>query len=210
MITWADRSGFGREIDPGPGAAVHRSPGRDAPFTDAASGPSTCAARPSFSRGASGRAAGVQHCIGRIGLPAPRRPTDRRSDLRYNLSDKPAHGRLVAAVPDRWQAELPQEVAIAPGERKELLLRLTASPAPRRPRSASPATSARRAAPCFPCGSKSPPKLETEGVMGAPESGARDAAGTWARRNCGTICWPAWRASRAALSSCAMHGGRQR
>jgi hypothetical protein len=43
----------------------------------------------------------------------------------YNFSDKPAHGRLVAAVPDRWQAELPQEVTIAPGERKELLLRLT-------------------------------------------------------------------------------------
>jgi hypothetical protein len=43
----------------------------------------------------------------------------------YNFSDKPARGRLALEVPDPWQAELPQEAEIAPGERKELSLRLT-------------------------------------------------------------------------------------
>jgi hypothetical protein len=46
----------------------------------------------------------------------------------YNFSDKPARGRLAAAVPDPWRAELPGEVEIAPGERKELTLRLTGAP----------------------------------------------------------------------------------
>jgi len=46
----------------------------------------------------------------------------------YNFSDKPVRGRLAAAVPGQWRAELPQEADIAPGERKELSL-LLAGPA---------------------------------------------------------------------------------
>ncbi|MGA2657404.1 MAG: hypothetical protein ABSH34_07770 [Verrucomicrobiota bacterium] len=49
----------------------------------------------------------------------------------YNFSDTPARGRLAAAVPEQWQAELPQEVEIAPGDRKELSLRLTGVPGAR-------------------------------------------------------------------------------
>ncbi len=49
----------------------------------------------------------------------------------YNFSDQPARGRLAAAVPEQWQAELPQEAEIAPGERQELSLRLTGAPGAR-------------------------------------------------------------------------------
>jgi hypothetical protein len=52
----------------------------------------------------------------------------------YNFSSKPARGRLSTSVslqpaesatPDPWGAELPPGVDVAPGERKELALRLT-------------------------------------------------------------------------------------
>ena len=52
----------------------------------------------------------------------------------YNFGARPARGRLTASVslesagsamPEPWGAELPGEVAVAPGERKELTLRLT-------------------------------------------------------------------------------------
>jgi hypothetical protein len=52
----------------------------------------------------------------------------------YNFGSKPARGRLSAPmsfnstrpmVPPPWGAELPGEVEVAPGERKELALRLT-------------------------------------------------------------------------------------
>jgi len=49
----------------------------------------------------------------------------------YNFSDEPARGRLAAVVPEQWRAELPQEAEIAPGERKELSLRLTGAPGAR-------------------------------------------------------------------------------
>lgn len=40
----------------------------------------------------------------------------------YNFSDKPVHGRLKVKVPPQWQAQLPEEVAIETGGRKELQL----------------------------------------------------------------------------------------
>ena len=52
----------------------------------------------------------------------------------YNFSPKPARGRLntsvslqptESATPEPWGAELPGDVDVAPGERKELALRLT-------------------------------------------------------------------------------------
>jgi hypothetical protein len=52
----------------------------------------------------------------------------------YNFSPKPARGRLTtsvslqpteAATPEPWGAELPNDVDVAPGERKELAMRLT-------------------------------------------------------------------------------------
>ena len=52
----------------------------------------------------------------------------------YNFGGKPVRGRLSTSVafepakvtvPDPWSIELPSEVEIAPGERKELALRLT-------------------------------------------------------------------------------------
>jgi hypothetical protein len=52
----------------------------------------------------------------------------------YNFGNKPARGRLNASVslqpagsttPDPWGAEMLREVDVAPGERKELALRLT-------------------------------------------------------------------------------------
>jgi hypothetical protein len=44
----------------------------------------------------------------------------------YNFGAKKAQGRLRLTVPDRWKADMPTEVEIAPGERKELTLNLTA------------------------------------------------------------------------------------
>ncbi len=49
----------------------------------------------------------------------------------YNFSDKPARGRLRVTPPESWQAEFPQETEIAPGQRKELRLRVRAAPGPR-------------------------------------------------------------------------------
>ena len=49
----------------------------------------------------------------------------------YNFGDQPARGRLAAAVPETWRAELPLEEEISPGERKELSLRLTGAPGAR-------------------------------------------------------------------------------
>jgi hypothetical protein len=49
----------------------------------------------------------------------------------YNFSDQPARGRLAVAVPEQWRAELPEEAQIAPGERKEVPLRLTGAPGAR-------------------------------------------------------------------------------
>ena len=49
----------------------------------------------------------------------------------YNFSDQPVRGRLLATVPEPWRAELPEETELAPGERKELALRLTAASGPR-------------------------------------------------------------------------------
>jgi hypothetical protein len=49
----------------------------------------------------------------------------------YNFSDQPVRGRLLATVPEGWRAELPEETEIAPGERKELSLRLTGATGPR-------------------------------------------------------------------------------
>jgi hypothetical protein len=46
----------------------------------------------------------------------------------YNFGSKKAQGRLSVAVPEGWKGELPREVEVAPGERKELTLNL-ASPA---------------------------------------------------------------------------------
>jgi hypothetical protein len=43
----------------------------------------------------------------------------------YNFGDQPAQGRLMAAAPEPWRAELPRETEIAPGERKELSLLVT-------------------------------------------------------------------------------------
>jgi hypothetical protein len=52
----------------------------------------------------------------------------------YNFGAKPARGRLSTSisfrsakpsVPDPWSVEFPREVEVAPGERKELALRLT-------------------------------------------------------------------------------------
>ncbi len=42
----------------------------------------------------------------------------------YNFSGKKAQGRLSLSAPDGWRAELPCEVEVAPGERKELTLSL--------------------------------------------------------------------------------------
>ena len=42
----------------------------------------------------------------------------------YNFDTKKALGRLNLTAPEGWKAELPHEVEVAPGERKELTLRL--------------------------------------------------------------------------------------
>jgi hypothetical protein len=47
----------------------------------------------------------------------------------YNFGDRRARGRLAVTAPEPWRAELPAEVEIGPGERKELSLSLTARPA---------------------------------------------------------------------------------
>jgi hypothetical protein len=42
----------------------------------------------------------------------------------YNFGAKKAQGRLSLTVPEGWKGELPREVEVAPGERKELTLNL--------------------------------------------------------------------------------------
>jgi hypothetical protein len=42
----------------------------------------------------------------------------------YNFGTKKVHGTLGVTVPDQWSASFPQEVGIAPGARKELMLNL--------------------------------------------------------------------------------------
>jgi len=45
----------------------------------------------------------------------------------YNFGPKQAQGRLRLTVPDGWRGELPREMEVAPGERKELTLHLDRS-----------------------------------------------------------------------------------
>jgi hypothetical protein len=46
----------------------------------------------------------------------------------YNFGDRNARGKLDVSAPATWKAELPATVEIAPGERKQLTLHLSAAP----------------------------------------------------------------------------------
>jgi hypothetical protein len=72
--------------------------------------------------------------LGKSAYKLPAGPSASVPIYLYNFSPKPARGRLitsvtlqptVSATPAPWGAELPGDVDVAPGERKELALRLT-------------------------------------------------------------------------------------
>ncbi len=42
----------------------------------------------------------------------------------YNFGDKPAKGKFTVTAPEHWTSEFPEEVEIAPGDRKQLTLKL--------------------------------------------------------------------------------------
>ena len=55
--------------------------------------------------------------------------TKRISVFAYNFGTEKVHGPLKSQVPEHWEAKLPEEVEIGPGERKELSLTLHSSEA---------------------------------------------------------------------------------